>query len=437
MIGGLFKSSSRVAMVAAAGLLSGGVAAQAADLGGNCCADLEERVAELEATTARKGNRRVSLTITGTVANNVVWWDDGHETNTYVGVDDNRTSRFRFQGNASINAEYTAGFRISVRTGGAAVTGGGAIDQSGVPAGDTTPFVENSFVFIRSRTWGEISLGAQSDATDGIRSICLGCTADVSASSVGTQMAGIHTKIGNTYGPTWGDLETGGVADGGRGQLVRYSTPSIAGFQASASWGGDDNYDVALRYANEFGQFRVAGGIGYSHDTGNGNSAVGTQARESEFISGSISMAHVPTGLYVAFAAAERTNGLQSSFNANGGAPQQDDTDTQWWVGAGIVTKLNSLGNTTFSVGYGQSDEGTDLCANCTAHGLPASGVAVWQNAETESFAIGVQQAIDAAAMTIQISYGHLSGDITNQATGQTLSIDDAQYVQAGMRINF
>ena len=33
--------------------------ASAADLGGNCCADLEERIAELEATTARKGNRKV------------------------------------------------------------------------------------------------------------------------------------------------------------------------------------------------------------------------------------------------------------------------------------------------------------------------------------------------------------------------------------------
>ncbi len=32
----------------------------AADLGGDCCADLEERIAELEATTARKGNRKVS-----------------------------------------------------------------------------------------------------------------------------------------------------------------------------------------------------------------------------------------------------------------------------------------------------------------------------------------------------------------------------------------
>ena len=90
MIGGLFKSASRVALVAAAGVLVGGVSAQAADLGGNCCADLEERVAELEATTARKGNRKVSLTVYGQVNWAVMYWDDGHETNAYV-VDNNNS----------------------------------------------------------------------------------------------------------------------------------------------------------------------------------------------------------------------------------------------------------------------------------------------------------------------------------------------------------
>ncbi|MFV0367708.1 MAG: porin, partial [Hyphomicrobiaceae bacterium] len=60
--------------VVAAGLLASGLSvgsAKAADLGGDCCADLEERVAELEATTARKGNRKVSLTISGWVAEQV------------------------------------------------------------------------------------------------------------------------------------------------------------------------------------------------------------------------------------------------------------------------------------------------------------------------------------------------------------------------------
>jgi hypothetical protein len=54
-------------------------AAQGADLGGDCCADLEERIAELEVTTARKGNRKVSVTITGYVTKQIMFWDDGTE----------------------------------------------------------------------------------------------------------------------------------------------------------------------------------------------------------------------------------------------------------------------------------------------------------------------------------------------------------------------
>lgn len=57
--------------------------AKAADLGGDCCADLEERVAELEATTARKGNRRVSLIVSGQVNRAVMFWDDGLDAGIY------------------------------------------------------------------------------------------------------------------------------------------------------------------------------------------------------------------------------------------------------------------------------------------------------------------------------------------------------------------
>src|SRR3989304_3968308 len=93
--------------LAAAGLLAGGLSvssASAADLGGNCCADLEERIAELEATTARKGKRKVSLTVSGWVAQQVMWWDDGVESNAYV-MDPGTTlgSNVKFTGQATIS----------------------------------------------------------------------------------------------------------------------------------------------------------------------------------------------------------------------------------------------------------------------------------------------------------------------------------------------
>ena len=80
MFGGLTKTSSRIAIAAALGMTFWGYAmstpVKAADLGGDCCADLEERVAELEATTVRKGNKKVSVTISGWVVKTMNWYDE-------------------------------------------------------------------------------------------------------------------------------------------------------------------------------------------------------------------------------------------------------------------------------------------------------------------------------------------------------------------------
>ena len=106
MFGGLFRTTSLAALLAA-GLVYGGASAQAADLGGDCCADLEERVAELEATTARKGNRKVSLEVSGQVNEMVFYWDDGVESNVYQATNTFSSSRFRMKCSANINADWS------------------------------------------------------------------------------------------------------------------------------------------------------------------------------------------------------------------------------------------------------------------------------------------------------------------------------------------
>jgi hypothetical protein len=118
MNGALMRGSSRFAVAAALGLFMGVSSSQAADLGGNCCADLEERVAELEATTARKGNRKMGLTISGQVNRVVLWFDDGKSSNTYYGLDNiNSSTRFVFSGNAKVTPKVTMGFEWMVEIG--------------------------------------------------------------------------------------------------------------------------------------------------------------------------------------------------------------------------------------------------------------------------------------------------------------------------------
>ncbi|MBI4724851.1 MAG: porin, partial [Rhodomicrobium sp.] len=114
MIGGLMNRTSGLALIAAASLMMGGwsLSANAADLGGDCCSDLEDRVAELEATTVRKGNRKVSLEISGQVDRALMFWDDGVQSDVYS-VDNNyQTSRFGMKGSAKMVPGWKAGFYI-------------------------------------------------------------------------------------------------------------------------------------------------------------------------------------------------------------------------------------------------------------------------------------------------------------------------------------
>ena len=132
----VFKlSSSRLALVAAFGLVAAGFTpAAAADLGGDCCADLEERIAELEATTARKGNRKVSLNISGWVNESVFFWDDGTERNAYVGTNSLEQSRFRFTGDAKIANGWSAGYTLEIGVQGAASNKWDQINADGTGA---------------------------------------------------------------------------------------------------------------------------------------------------------------------------------------------------------------------------------------------------------------------------------------------------------------
>ena len=112
MFGGLGKAGWATILVTGGLMLGTSISAQAADLGGDCCADLEERVADLEATTARKGNRKVKLEVSGTVNEALMWWDDGQESNVYQGTNDTARSRFRFKGEAKITSDWKAGYLI-------------------------------------------------------------------------------------------------------------------------------------------------------------------------------------------------------------------------------------------------------------------------------------------------------------------------------------
>jgi hypothetical protein len=433
MIGGLFKSASRVALVAAAGLLVGGVSAQAADLGGNCCADLEERVAELEATAARKGNRKVSLTVYGQVNWAIMHWDDGTETNTYIVDNNNSRSRFGFRGEAKINADWSAGFLMEI---GVRRNDSNNVTQADARTG-TGLDIRHEALYLDSKSLGRVWLGWTSSATDGITEINLGAT----AASGFDRSAYLGNFTANGTGLTWNQLasraDQNWSSDDARRELIRYVSPTIAGFTASASWGGDDFWDVALRYAGEFAGFRLAAGIGYNKTTqnddanysGGGNTGLSgcVQAGNTidcSHLGASASIMHVSTGLFV--------SGSYSQTKDNNVPAGFDDTDNAWYVMAGIQQKWTSLGATTLYGEYGDYNKGA----------FATGGGTVFTGSNVKMWSIGINQAIDAAAMDLYLFYSRYEGDATSCGIGcggplTKSSADDLQMVVGGAVIRF
>src|SRR5688500_11567618 len=113
MFGGI-GGRINLALVLALGFFIAPAPASAADLGGDCCADLEERIAELESTTARKSNRMSWLEVTCQGKEAGLWWDYGALSNAYLVINDNSRTRFLFTGKALIDKELEAGYQIEV-----------------------------------------------------------------------------------------------------------------------------------------------------------------------------------------------------------------------------------------------------------------------------------------------------------------------------------
>jgi len=405
-----------------AGVFLAAAPALAADLGSDGVADLEERVAELEATTARKGNRKVSLTISGFVNNAVQWWDDGNESNTYVTTNGSDPSRFRFVGKAKINNDWTAGYILEIGVASNAQASNTAIEQAGVGA----LTLRHSAWFLESKSLGKVTVGQTSAVNDGITEVTLAKSILVDKPITIFTPNGafnlVNSANGNSAGVTWNGLtrgQTTGVGEGDRYNLVRYDSPEFAGFVASANWGEDDFWAVALRYDGEYHGFKLSAGISYGEITDNtqkfgGSSNAGDDRGTT--LGGSASVLHVESGLFATFAYG-RTE-LADSVVAG------DNEYSNWNIQAGIQRKWSPFGNTTLYGEYFRGDFGQSSTAN-----IVGSDVDVWGLAAIQDF--------DAAALQLYVAYRHYSADLKTAVGVAAIDTEDFDTVFSGAKISF
>ena len=454
MNGALMRASSGLAIAAALGLFLGVGSVRAADLGGNCCADLEERIAELEATTARKGNRKMSLTVTGQVHRTVIWYDDGKASTTYYGLDStNSSSRFIFAGSARVTPKVTMGFEIMIE-----IEAGGTSSKvsqfdedgkvggqiCGPPATGCTSFnahnVDAYFGDARHAAWwiehadlGRLTVGRWESAgvlgtIDLTGHLFLGASASFILLNGGFF---IRWPGGQFYATNWGNIGDPASNNPGRTELVRFDSPSYQGFILSSSIAeAGDYWGTMIRYANEFNGVRVAGTVGYERITDVATPAIVTPVdpaftgrRPDITVWGfALSAMHVPTGLFVQghYNSADFGGNIIGAASGYWGQGTRNKKDAdQWLIQGGVSKNWFGYGNTSVYGEYGvANDWGADLTnatgatvgRDYTTGGFTAvSGVT---STEMRIWGLGIAQNFDAAATTLYLGYRHFDADI-------------------------
>jgi len=437
-------SKYSLSALVAAGLLAGGMSvssASAADLGGNCCADLEERIAELEATTARKGNRKVSLTVSGWVGQQVTWWDDGQESNVFVtDLGSTLASHVKFTGQAQILPGWTAGYVLHLE----AIGSDSLTTSQGVPDGPNLltgsangVSTLQSFWFIKSDQLGKVSVGKQSQASDNTAILVDGSGSLVPANWVPFDFNSffIRQKNGDLTNLAWGGTGTWGDVNGAPTNSVRYDSPSFGGFSVSASWGEDDFWDVAARYAGEWADFKVAAAAAYSQtNSTSGNSDNVLQPHDTGYFQVGAYVEHMPTGLF-----AYGAYGHLDNFSGAEAGPRNDQT---WYGKAGIRQRWNPLGHTVLYGEYERVENrnGGTIGTN-TVDPEDSDPLYDYNSSSARLWGAGIVQEIDSAAMSLWLKYRNIDasfkGVTSLDADNSGLSKDNFQEVTFGALINF
>jgi predicted porin len=273
-----------------------------------------------------------------------------------------------------------------------------------------------SFWFMKSDHLGKLSVGKQSQASDNTALLVDGSGSLVPANYVQFDYAGFGTSAGVPWIALTGCTDCNGIPL----NSVRYDSPVFGGFSVSASWGEDDFWDVAARYAGEHAGFKVAVAAAYSESTDAADTLdVGggviipnpepdgafVQADNTQFFQIGGYVQHVPTGLFAYGAYG------QLELDDDGGVGS-DELNDFFYVKLGLRERWTPLGHTVL---YGEYENFDNDAAD----------------AEVDLWGAGIVQEIDAAAMSVWLTYRHLEGDVAG------VDVDEFQYVKAGALINF
>lgn len=221
---------------------------------------------------------------------------------------------------------------------------------------------------LKTERYGTFSAGQGSMATDGAAEVDLSGTTLVTYVSVPDTAGSFQFRdsagalSGRRIAGSFGDF------DGGRLGRVRYDTPGFSGFKLSISWGKEillDNSDlestaIALRYARDFGDFKVKGALGYA------DIKPGRDVAKFHDTIGSVSVLHA-SGVSVTLAAGDRSDNGDYTYGK-----------------LGYQANWLPVGKTALSIDYYRGNDRSAEGAKATSVGIGA--VQSFDNANVQGY---------------------------------------------------
>ncbi len=401
--------------------------------------ELEERVAELEASVVKAGGRKISVSVYGQVNRSILVWDDGRDSDAYIVDNDTSSSRVGVIGRSRLKEGWAAGYRIEIEYKDAAsdeVFNGG---DEGLGEADQVR-IRHAYWYIESENAGRLTVGQLSPATDDITLINLGAAMSDAGIHYDNGFA-LRLNSGEFTNLSWGHIAH--TVDTFRGDFVRYDTPLMYGFLISAAWGENDIWDASIRYQTEWNDIRFASGIGYMDNN------------ELDFsdIRGSASVIHTPSGLFVTLAGGSR-NEAEADFTLNDPAKTpfsvQDDSYF-YFAQAGVSKQWFSPGKTSI---YGEYGQYSNFSVGKLLRGDLGAGIVdigLMLDNDVQRLGLGVEQSFDASALLLYANLNYYAADITyckapwkgcaaqlpNAPKNSELAVEDWAGVVVGARIQF
>ena len=360
--------------------------------------------ADKHARVVNSGQDKTTLRLRGHVSRQITFVNDGESHRMRHSDSDFSSSRFIIDAAGRINSDLRVRSRIETAVDDNRNAPAVHDAENGARSGNDlqTRIAE---IVLDHKRFGRVSIGAGNTASNGVSETNFNNYSFLPGQGRLTGRSTWRNLDGTANTDTFDNF---GQDDGlGRNTRIRYDTPNIMGFMASASHLDNQSWDGSLRYSGRAFGTRIRAAISYANaDTG---------TADEEIYDAGVALSH-SSGFGASYGVEYRNENARSDQTATtGGGGTQGDPFFQH-VTFSYTAKFNDLGTSQLVYGY-EHAENKVAASNSTGN----------------SHSIGFHQRIDAAAMEVAIRYSHFE----LETDGVEYKNDDIDHVSIHTRLRF